>query len=295
MSIQNTDPDPELNLFKKKKRWVNTFSLITFGWYFLSFIYLFITTDMSSNFSSTLKMPTISVIVSNTLAAVVCFYLTFRLNRLYKEKKSIINKIMTGYFVVVVVPTITNAMLSFIDYSSASLQTFIELSFFYLLPGSWLFLAFFIIETFNGGIEERKNLPLFYITIVVVILTFGIVLYLNLWDPTTPVEGLPGLISLVVIVMALGLSMFIYFLLALKSYKLQKQMKEKRYKHGLILLSLSGIFLSTIAVGRILALAVFTPELYPVESLVLNITLDVLYLLGYIFFYLGVTIPRTKK
>ncbi len=163
------------------------------------------------------------------------------------------------------------------------------------MPGSWFFLAFFIIETFNGGIEKKKNNPLFYITVFTTLCVFVLVLYIGALGTNAPTEGL-GLIAFLGIgAFALGLSVFLYYLLAFKSFRLRKRMNEEIYKKGLLLLGLSGIFISTNAFGRILSIIIVDPTIYPILSLVINAFLDIIYLIGYIFFYLGVTIPMKKS
>jgi hypothetical protein len=291
MSTHNEDIDA---INKRKKGWVTTFLLLTFGWWLFSFAVVMIKYNIS-DFSVSFTSPGISVVISNFLSAIVCFYLMFRMNKLYRARKSIINLIMANYFLVVAIPAVTNGVISFMQFDTLPLQTFMELSAFYLVPGSWLFLAFFIIETFNGGIEKKKSSALFYIPLIITILAFGVILWLNLLDPETPAEGVTLLVILGVGALALGLSLFLYYLLAIKSYKLKKRMEEAIYKKGLVLLGWSGIFISTNAFGRILSLLIVNPEIYPTASLILNIALDIIYLIGYIFFYLGVTIPMTRK
>ncbi len=115
---------------KNKRGWVIAFITITFGWYIFSFLDIVIVNNVT-DFSVNFTIPDLSVVVSNFLSAIVCFYLMVRLNLLYRKRKSIINLIMAAYFLVTAVPAVSNGMISFMQFNSEPLMIFFELSAFF--------------------------------------------------------------------------------------------------------------------------------------------------------------------
>ena len=239
-------------------------------------------------------VPYLSVIVSNIVVAFICSFLLFLLVRQNNKKKSEIKEILIFFFVFSAFPAYIIGFHYLIPANDLILKAYNLISPQFLIPGATFFLALFVLEIFDKGLDRKKNqIKMHFIsiaTIIACLLNFQYMLVSI--DPEGNTSAAAN-INLFYYIIILPLYTYYYLSLMFRSYMLVQRIDEPHYKKGVQYLGISGAMLGIIYFGRIILFAT-SPDPSNFWDIVYAI-LDYISLVGYVLLYLGIVNPSKHK
>jgi hypothetical protein len=297
MSATNSDEQKKKS-FMQKRRIVLGFVIYSMIFYIASLIitiFYYHITDFSIGMVDfvTLEYAKWSTFTSNILCAILSFYLMGKLIKAYRIQRSEIRMIFIAYFWFSGLPALFVGLNVAFPFAAAELVGFFSISAFFLIPGATFFLIFLIIEIFLKNLEYGKNklyLVLIGIFSTIVYLIAISVVFIGIGEN---IPGLPGILFVSFGLLFILINLWLYFLLAIRSFQLISKVSEPLYKRAFTLLGLGGITIGLIYVGRVVAY--FALKATSIESIILNSIIDYAYLIGYVLLYLGITMPMKSK
>jgi acetyl esterase/lipase len=274
---------------------VNTANFLLY-FYIFSSIVLVISYDIS-DFSLTLSkdvLPYLSIIVANVFTAFLCTILIGALIRKNQQAKSELKEILIFFFIFSALPAY---IFGFHYFSPANNPTLVEYNLIspqFLIPGATFFLAFFVMEVFDKGLDTAQNQVklriIALICLIACILNF-IYMLIGIGDEKNATSA--TLINTFYFLIILPLYAYFYIMLMIKSFLLKKRITEDLYRKGIMSLGLAGTLLGVIYILRIILFFASPPSI-----LVWNVVyglMDYGSLAGYILLYIGITLPSKNK
>jgi len=276
---------------KRKTRFVKSFTVMQLMMYIIVFIVIIFVKDVT--FNSTFTTENWILVVTNGVTAIFCFALMIRSFSLYKKRKSLQNAYLAGFFLFTWIPALIIAITTLFVPSHLDLRYFLSLAIFFLTPGSTVFLATFISETFYESIDSNKKLGqlLFFVTQISATVANFIGLLLVLFGPF--VGGVLILIQIFGGFFIL-LNVLLHFLLFYNAIRLRANVDDKNLKAGLALLAITGVLLGLVFFGRLFDFLLLDTSILGVYQPIFIYGLDILFLIGYFTMWLGVAIPGRK-
>ena len=146
----------------RKTRFIFSFTIMQLMMYIIVFIVIMFVKDVT--FGSTFTTDNWISVLTNGITAIFCFALMVRSFSLYKQRKSLQNAYLAGFFLFTWIPSLIIAVTNLWVPTHADLNYFFRLAIFFLTPGSTVFLATFIAETFYESMDKKLGQLLFFIT-----------------------------------------------------------------------------------------------------------------------------------
>ena len=217
------------------------------------------------------------------VSALVVMFLLIRLFVIFKKRKSDLSLILVGYFINTLLNSALQAFLGFFKFNDENLQLLGETSSVILIVSTQFVFWFFLFELFKDGEKgTRFNLK------------SRLILFVYLGSAVLGIfQGMVGsMTSTIVIIITLPLvilNVYLYAAVARNGISLSKRIGEKKEKMGLLFIGYSGIFIVCTSILAFLDYVLFD------QSVVSGTIVGILYLIGYIFLYLGFTIPKKSS
>ncbi len=281
---------------KRKTRFVQSFTIMQLLMYIIVFIVIIFVKDVT--FSSTFTLDNWILAVTNGITAIFCFALMIRSFSLYRERKSLQNAYLAGFFLFTWIPSLIITIVALVVPSDANLNYFLSLAIFFLTPGSTVFLATFISETFYGSIDSTAKLGqlLFFITQFSATIANVIGLLLVLREHySNPYTGWGLILIQIFGGFFILLNVFLHFLLFYNAVRLRPKVDGKKLKTGLSLLAATGILLGLVYFGRLFTFLLLDLAILGIYQDYFIYGLDILFFIGYLTMYLGVAVPGRKN
>ncbi|TFG20748.1 MAG: hypothetical protein EU530_02315 [Promethearchaeota archaeon] len=278
---------------KRKTRFVRSFTVMQLMMYIIVFIVIIFVKNVT--FSSTFTIENWILSATNGITAIFCFALMIRSFALYRKRKSLQNAYLAGFFLFTWIPAIIIAITTLFVPTHVDLGYFLSLAIFFLTPGSTVFLATFISETFYESIDSNKKLGqlLFFVTQFSATIANVIGLLLVLIGAS---NFKPWALILVQIFggFFILLNVFLHFLLFYNAVRLRANIDDKNLKAGLALLAITGVLLGIVFFGRLFDFLLLDLAILGIYQNVFIYGLDILFFVGYLTMWLGVAIPGRK-
>ncbi|MBN2154617.1 MAG: hypothetical protein JW776_01050 [Candidatus Lokiarchaeota archaeon] len=280
---------------KRKTRFVRSFWIMQVMMYITVFIVIIIVKGIT-DFSSIIVIEDWILVITNLITGIFCISLMIRSLSLWKQRKSLQNFYLAGFFFFSGIPSLIIAITTIFVPNDLNLQYFLSLAILFLVPGSTVFLATFIAETFYESMDQKLGQLLFFVTQVFSTIANVIGLLLTLRGPTNPYEGVPLVFINIFGGVYIFLNVFLHFLLMRNAFRLRAKVEEKRLRAGLFLLGITGLILGLVFFGRLFDFlfieAISIPSQY---DAIFVYGLDILFFIGYLTMYLGVVVPGKKN
>ena len=271
--------------------------ITSIGWFILSLIINIVyyeITDFSIIIDFKFDFANISIIITNVISGIISIYLSFRLLKNYKKNSSIVNFALVGYFLFSGLAALFVGIDTYMSFNSPQLIFFFSLIVAFFIPVSTFYLVVFLLEMFYTGILEGKSKYIFILNTIFTIIILILGLTITLFNGSEEIEGL-ALISIISIgIVYMICNIIYYFILALKSKQLKTKIENTKYKKFLSLLTFSGIAIMMVYFGRIIISFFFTNDT-SIFTIILGFILDIIYLMGYIALYKGISSPISNK
>ncbi len=278
---------------KRKTRFVRSFTVMQLMMYIIVFIVIIFVKNVT--FSSTFTTENWVLSATNGITAIFCFALMIRSFALYHKRKSLQNAYLAGFFLFTWIPAIIIAITTLFVPTHVDLGYFLSLAIFFLTPGSTVFLATFISETFYESIDSNQKLGqlLFFVTQFSATIANVIGLLLVLIGASS---FKPWALILVQIFggFFILLNVFLHFLLFYNAVRLRANVDDKNLKAGLALLAITGVLLGIVFFGRLFNFLLLDLAILGTYQNVFIYGLDILFFIGYLTMWLGVAIPGRK-
>ncbi len=290
MNVQNNET-------KRKTRFVRSFTIMQLMMYIIVFIVVIFVKDVT--FDSTFTADNWILVLTNGIIAIFCFALMIRSFSLYRQRKSLQNAYLSGFFLFTWIPALIIAITNIFVPNHPDLNYFLRLAIFFLTPGSTVFLATFIAETFYESMDRKLGQLLFFVTqfSATIANVIGLLLVLRGHDsvPANPYTGLVLILIQIFGGFFILLNVFLHFLLFYNAIRLRAKVDNKNLKAGLGLLALTGILLGLVFFGRLFNFLLLDLSILGTYQNVFIYGLDILFFIGYLTMYLGVAIPGRKN
>lgn len=278
---------------KKKTRFVRSFTIMQLMMYIIVFIVIVFVREVT--FNSTFTTENWILAATNGITAIFCLALMVRSFSLYRKRKSLQNAYLAGFFLFTWIPALILGITTIFVPDNGDLGYFLSLAIFFLTPGSTVFLATFISETFYESIDSNKKLGqlLFFVTQFSATIANVIGLLLVLVGVS---NFQPWALLLVQIFggFFILLNVFLHFLLFYNAVRLRANVDEKNLKAGLALLAITGVLLGLVFFGRLFNFLLLDTGLLGDFEQLFIYGLDILFFIGYLTMWLGVAIPGRK-